>query len=302
MDTLSTPENNVNFAKLRNGDKVDIGIIVVSWNVKDILVKNLSALYESRGNVTSRIIVVDNASNDGTAEEVKAKFPDVTLIVNHENAGFAKAVNQGLEVASSKHVLLLNPDMLVQNDSLQKTIEYLDAHDEVGILGAWLIKPDGSTLRSIRRFPDLVSQIVILLKLSKIFPSLPDNYSWNDFDYAEEKQVPSIRGSYFAISENGLKKIPRLDERYFIWFEEVDYCRSMAESGLKTMYVPSIKAMDLFGQSFRQRALYWKQKNFTRSMEKYFWKWKPGVGAALISCLRPFVVFAAWIHDLMLRP
>ncbi len=301
MATVSTPENRVIFAQKESDDKVDIGIIIVSWNVKNALLKNLEALHESRGNVTSRIIVVDNASSDGTTAEVGKKFSDVVLIVNQDNLGFAKAVNQGISVSGARHILLLNPDMIIKSDSLLKTVEYLDEHQDVGILGGKLEKPDGSLLPSVRRFPDFKSQAAILLKFTKIFPKILDNYLWTNFDYNREGQVPSVRGSYFAVSENGLKKLPKLDERYFIWFEEVDYCRAMSETGLKTVYVPSISAVDLFGQSFKQRNLFWKQKIFSRSMEKYFWKWQPGIRAAIISCFRLFTVSSAWIYDLLFR-
>jgi GT2 family glycosyltransferase len=298
METLSTPENHVDFAKKDNSGLVDIGVVVVSWNVKDALIKNLESLYASRGRISARIIVIDNASGDGTVQELTARFPEVVLIANKENAGFAKAVNQGIKTANSRHVLLLNPDMTVMSDALQKTTAYLDGHADVGVLGARLSRTDGTVFKSVRRLPDFKSQLATMLKLSRIFPALTQRYLMTDFDYGKEQDAPSVRGSYFAMSENALKKIPLLDERYFIWFEEVDYCHAISRAGLKVRYMPEITAIDLASLSFKQRKLSWKQKHFTKSMAQYFWKWQPGLGAAAISILRFPVVCAAWLHDL----
>ncbi len=298
METsTSAPSVTIRIIPPTSSEKADLGIVTVNWKVKDLLMQNLETVYHCIGNISVRIIMVDNGSNDGSIEEIPARYPEVITIGNTKNLGFAKAVNQGIKVANARHVLLLNPDMRVTLDAFAKTVEYLDQHPDVGVLGGRLIGSDGKTYPSVRRFPDVWSQLALLLKIPHLFPSVLDMYMWKDFDYEKEQSVPSIRGSYFAMSKTALEKLGGLDELFFIWFEEVDYCKQVVEAGMKVMYVPSIQAHDLVGRSFAQRKTLWKQKNFTRSMSQYFWKWQPGWRAALISLVRPLPIAAAWISD-----
>lgn len=244
----------------------ELTTVIVSWNVRDILLKNLEAL-------SGEVIVIDNASTDGTAAAVASKFPNVRLIENPENIGFSKACNQGIRAANGKHVLLLNPDMLVGKDTLAKTAIYLDAHPEVGVIGAKLIGQDGKPMHHLRRFPRLSDQLVIFFKLNKFFPRVMARYMGDDLDLEKQQNVDSIRGSFFAINRTALEKIGLLDERFFIWFEEVDYCKRVYQAGMEVRYVPDIVAHDLVGKSFVQRNKFWKRWQFTKSLVKYFLKW-----------------------------
>lgn len=289
--------SRVRIVSASSNERVDLAVVILNWNVKDLVIRNLETLLTSQGSISMRIIVVDNASHDGSVEEIRRRFPDIPLIANTENLGFAKGVNQGIAIARARHVLLLNPDMCVTPEACARTVAYLDTHARVGVLGGKLLSADGSVYPSVRRFPDVWSQVAILLKLSRLFPRLLDRYLWKDFDYECEQIVPSVRGSYFAISGPALEKLGGLDERFFIWFEEVDYCMQAIRAGFEVAYVPSIEAQDLVGRSFAQRKLFWKQRQFSRSMAQYFWKWHPAWRALLISCVRPLPVVVAWFHD-----
>lgn len=277
--------------------RADLAVLVVSWNVRDLLLQNLEALLKSEGDVSVELIVIDNASQDGTVEAVRARFPQARVIANGRNVGFAVANEQGMRACRSRHVLLLNPDMRVEPDALARTVAFLDAHPDVAVVGAQLCTSDGSIVPHVRHFPNVWSQLAILLKWSKCFPRLLDRYLWRDFDYAREQPVDSVRGSYFAMHERALQELGFLDQRYFIWFEEVDYCKHAVTRGWKVMYAPTIRAVDLVGRSFVQRSTYWKQKQFTRSMGQYFRKWHPWWQWALIALLRPPVLFFAWLFD-----
>lgn len=250
----------------------DLAVVIVSWNVKDALLENLKSVFAS-SSVSLDVIVVDNASMDGTVEAVRSAFPEVRVIANKKNLGFAKACNQGLAASSARHALLLNPDMRVEPDALAKTVAYLDAHPDVAVVGPKLIGEVGKAMHHLRRFPWLSDQLVILLKLGKLFPKVVARYMGNDLDLEKEQDVDSVRGAYFAINRTALEKIGMLDERYFIWFEEVDYCRQVKEKGMRVRYVPSIVAHDLVGKSFSQRNRWWKRKQFMKSMASYFLKW-----------------------------
>lgn len=280
-----------------HADRADLAVQIVSWNVRDLLTENLRSLFQSQGEITAEVIVIDNGSEDGTVEAVSSEFPSVRVIVNPDNKGFAAANEQGMRVMKARHCLLLNPDMRLAPDALSKTVEYLDAHADVGVVGASLSSSNGTVVKSVRRFPDIWSQIAILLKLPRLFPRITDRYLQTDFDYDREQTVDSVRGSFFAINRTALDRLGGLDERYFVWFEEVDYCRQVIRSGMKVMYTPSIHATDLVGRSFVQRRVYWKQKEFTRSMIQYFEKWQPRWQAVILKIARPFVLAGAWVVD-----
>lgn len=251
----------------------DLAVIIVSWNVKGAVLENLRSVFASDPMPALDVILVDNASEDGTVEAVRAAFPDVRVIANKENRGFAAACNQGLAASAARHALLLNPDMRVEPGALAKTVDYLDAYPNVAVLGAKLVGEDGKPMYHLRRFPTWKDQLVILLKLARWFPKTIDRYMGRDIDLDLEQDVDSIRGSYFAINRSALDTIGMLDERYFIWFEEVDYCRRVKEKGMNVRYVPSVVAHDSVGKSFAQRSRWWKRKQFFASLLKYFWKW-----------------------------
>ncbi len=265
--------------------------------MKALLLESLRALFASEGSISAEVIVIDNASQDGTVEAIHTQFPQVRVIANHRNVGFARANMQGMLAMRARHCLLLNPDMRVENDAVSKTVSYLDAHTDVAVLGARLSKPDGQGIPSVRRFPTLGSQLAILFKLPRFIPSFTRHYLATDMDYALEQEVDSVRGSFFAIHRRALDALGGLDTRYFIWFEEVDYCKRAVSQGWKVMYVPTIRAVDYIGQSFAKRATYWKQRQFTKSMAQYFFAWHPWWQGMVIAILRTIPVAAAWITD-----
>lgn len=278
----------------------DIAVIIVSWNVRDILLNNLEALSKSRG-VSFEIVVVDNHSKDGTVDVLRSDFPEVKIIANSENHGFSKACNQGIDASHARHILLLNPDMLVESDALAKTVAYLDAHPDVAVVSGKLLNKHGKPIYHFRRFPTIGDQLAVMFKLGKLFPKLLHRYHAVDLDPNYEQQVDTVRGSYFAINRTALESIGKLDERYFIWFEEVDYCKRVQSHKMKVMYVPSITAHDLVGQSFKQRHFFWKQSRFLRSMLAYFEKWHPGWRVWVIRLARPSILVAAKIADLAMH-
>lgn len=273
----------------------DVIIVTVGWNVVDLLVQNLQTLQKSVGSYSARMVVVDNASSDATVARVRAEFPWVTVIANQENRGFGAACNQGMLAGRSRHVLLLNPDMRVEPDAIARLIDYADTHPDVGVISGKLTHEDGSIIQSVRRFPDFWSQFVILSQLEKVFPSLTKHYHARDLDLNQEQEVDSVRGSLFLITEQANRVLGGIDERYFIWFEEVDYCRRANLHGLKVMHVPAVRAYDAIGRSFAQRNIFWKQQQFTRSMVTYFSLWEPWWQSLILRAFRLVNLTAAWI-------
>lgn len=280
----------------------ELAVIIVSWNVKEVLLKNIESLMQSRG-VEFEIIVVDNHSKDGTVDAIRASFPSVIAIANQENLGFAKACNQGIAASHARHVLLLNPDMRVEPDTLANTVTYLDAHPEAAVVSGKLLNKHGKPIHHFRRFPKIGDQLAVIFKLGKLFPHLLRKYHALDLNPELEQAVDSVRGSFFAINRTALDVIGVLDERYFIWFEEVDYCKRVHVHNMKVMYVPSIVAHDLHnmvGQSFKQRSIVWKQTHFLRSMLSYFEKWHPGWRVWAIRLAQPIALAAAHVADMVM--
>ena len=257
---------------------MDLTIIIVSWNVRDKLRDNLSALFSSSGNLKFEVFVVDNASQDGSADMVQAEFKDACLIKNTENVGFSKANNQAIRQASGRYILLLNPDMRVESDTLSKMIAWAETNPQAVVSGCHLVNEKGKTVKQVRRFPRLIDQLLITLKVPHIFPGSINRYLCNNFDYSRSAAVDSIRGAFFLINSNGYKALsggvkPLLDERYFIWFEEVDFCKHVSELGGQVWYTPEARCLDYVGASFKQIDRAKGQSYFSDSMLKYFEKW-----------------------------
>ncbi|MFA4999869.1 MAG: glycosyltransferase family 2 protein [Patescibacteria group bacterium] len=257
---------------------MDLSIIIVSWNVKDKLRENLRALFASSGDFKFEVFVVDNASADGSVAMVRDEFPTVRLIANEDNFGFAKANNQAIRQATGEFILLLNPDMRVRPDTLGNILNWAKENPAATVTGCRLVNEKGKTVRQARRFPKFLNQLLITLKVPHLIPSAVNKYLMADFDYSKAAKVDSIRGAFFLINRENYKKIsgseqPLLDERYFIWFEEVDFCRQVYELGGEVWYTPAAECLDYVGASFNQVKRGQTQKYFRESMLKYFQKW-----------------------------
>jgi GT2 family glycosyltransferase len=279
-----------------------VSLIIPSWNTREILKNNLVALFQIKSVVDFEVIVVDNGSHDGSAKMVREEFPQVHLIQNDWNSGFAHACNQGLRMARGEVMILLNSDMVVKEGTLEKVFYTLTQRKEVGILGVKLLKEDGSVLSSVRRDPGFVDQLAILLKLPRLFPKIIDQYLYKDFDYQKSAEVEQVRGSFFAFRREMLEKVGWLDEKnFFFWFEEVDYCRRVRQAGYKIWYEADATCQDLVGQSVRKMSLAKKQAMFSRGLTRFFFKWHPWWQGAIFFCLRPLVIAVGFLIDLWPR-
>jgi len=267
---------------------MDLSVVIVSWKVKDKLRDNLSALFKSQGDFKFEVLVVDNNSEDGSSEMIKNEFPQVVLIENHDNRGFATANNQAIKISRGDYILLLNPDMQVGADTLIDVLDWSKNNPQATVTGCKLVNNEGKIIKQVRRFPKLVDQLAVALKLPHFFPGIINKYLYSDFDYSRDAKVDSIRGAFFLINKSAYKKIsgedlPLLDERYFIWFEEVDFCRLVYKLGGEVWYTPVASCLDYVGQSFKQVNRGQTQKYFSDSMIKYFQKWESKFSASVLS-------------------
>jgi GT2 family glycosyltransferase/O-antigen ligase len=259
--------------------QIKLSIIIVSWNVRALLEKCLASIFLYAPQYAYDIIVVDNASHDASADMIAQKFPQVNCIRNTENKGFSKANNQGIAIARGEYVFLLNPDTEGVQGSLEKLISCMEQNSKIGICAPKLLNADGTLQPSIRRFPTPFSQLLLLFKLRhlKRQPQAIQNYLNEDFDYEKAQEVEQPQGAALLIRKSVLDAVGMLDENFWIWFEEVDFCRRTVDAGYKIWYAPESTIIHHGGMSFRQRFSLDRQIIFYTSCAYYLWKhftWK----------------------------
>ncbi|MBI4438287.1 glycosyltransferase family 2 protein [Candidatus Uhrbacteria bacterium] len=279
---------------------VNLSLIIVSWNVRDHLRANLARLFDIHARARFEVLVVDNGSIDGTPAMIRREFPQVHLIQNDGNRGFAHACNQGLALAEGEVFVLFNPDMVMGEGVLDRVYETLVAQKDIGGMGVRLTRADGTVVASVRRDPGFTDQLAILLKLPHLFPRVVDRYLACDFDYGTPQNVEQLRGSFLAFRRDVFLQVGPLDEKnFFIWFEDVDYCRRLRQAGYRLWYDASMSCMDLVGQSFAQQPTHVKQARFSLSLARYFRAWHPAWQAAVFYALRPLTIAMGALADLV---
>ncbi|MBU1203172.1 glycosyltransferase family 2 protein [Patescibacteria group bacterium] len=281
----------------------DVSIIIVNWKVRALLEKCLNSILAETGNKQLEIIVVDNDSADGTSEMVMMEYPMIRMIALPQNIGFAAANNLALEQAHADIIFLLNPDTEVTDGFFEEALKYFKNNPSVDIVGPKIINPDGSNQSSVRRFPDLLSQILIMLKLKNILVDnkLLSNYLANDFNYSKEQEVEQIMGAAMLIRRNVFEKIGKFDEKFFIWFEEVDFCLRAVQAGLKIKYIPYATIIHKGGESFSQRNSLRKQIIFNKSILRYFFKHKPFIEWLIILLIIPINILLTVFYVIFLK-
>ena len=233
---------------------VDLSICVVNWNTEAFLRDCLQSIYKGTSKLSREIFVVDNASKDGSVEMVRSLFPDVCLIVNQQNMGFAAANNQAIRLAKGRYILFLNPDTVTHNGALDTMVHFMAKHPEAGGVGCKLLNADGSVQHSIRRFPSFG---VILLE-STILRRIPflrgciGDFKAKDFSFDKTEEVDAVCGAGLLVRKSVLDEVGPMDERYFMFIEELDLCRRMREKGYKIYFIPNAQITHFGGESRNQ--------------------------------------------------
>lgn len=234
---------------------MDLSIIIVSFNVKEFLEQAINSIKKSCKDIRYEIFVVDNASGDGSAELIRKKFSDVHLIANLENRGFAAANNQALKLASGKFILLINPDTIVQEDTFSVILNFLNRHPECGMVGCKILNTDGSLQLACRRsFPTPWVALTKIVGLSKLFPTskLFGRYNLTYLDPDETYEVEAISGSFMFFRQEIIDKVGYLDESFFMYGEDLDWCFRTREAGWKIYYLPETKIIHFKGESSKK--------------------------------------------------
>src|SRR3989339_35384 len=276
---------------------MDLSVIILNWKVRELLRRCLASIFEQTAGLSFEVIVVDNNSGDGSAEMVRREFPQVRLIENSSNVGFAAGNNPGIAAAKGEFILLLNPDTELRGNALFGMVRVMRDQPDLGVLGPRLLNPDGSLQESVRAFPGLVDQAMIMLKLHRLFPDCASlrRYLCADFDYSVTADVDQVMGAAFLTRRSVLDQIGSLDEDYFIWFEEVDFCRRVQMAGLRVGYTPEAEVVHHGGESFAQKMGPIKQRFWNTSLRTYMRKHGNLLSRLVVSLLHPVSMLLSWV-------
>ncbi|MFN2292119.1 MAG: glycosyltransferase family 2 protein [Anaerolineae bacterium] len=277
----------------------DLTAIVVSWNVYDLLRHCLDSLVASAEAATSdqaqgldlEIIVVDNNSGDGSPEMVRSEFPRVRLIANDENRGFTAANNQGLAASRGRFLLLINPDTQVMGDALASMVRTMEANPQIGVLGPQLLYPDGSRQPSRRRFPTFATALVESTVVQEWWRDnrFLRHYYMDDVPVASSDQVQQVDwlvGACLLVRREAYEQVGGLDEGFFMYSEELDWCRRIKQAGWQIVYFPGATVIHHEGKSSEQ-VVPARHIHFQSSKVRYFRKHH---GAGQAEVLRWFLL------------
>jgi GT2 family glycosyltransferase len=257
--------------------KKDISICIVSYNVKDDLRECLSSIRNNLKGIGAEVIVVDNASRDGSAAMAKELFPEFLIIESRENLGFAKANNVAFRNSHADAILFLNPDTVITGRGFKGALDDFMSRKELGAMGPKLLNADGSLQQGLRRFPGVFDTIVRFTFLRKLpfLDKLTQGYRMRGFDFDSMSEIDQISGAAFFIKRDVFMRVGLFDENFFVFYEEVDLCRRIWESGLKIVYDPSMEIIHKGGQSRKENNNLVRSINI-KSVLYYFRKHEKG--------------------------
>lgn len=251
----------------------------------DLLRDCLRSVRESLGKLPAEVIVVDNASADGSPEMVEREFPEAHLIRNGENRGFAAAVNQGIEPSSSPYVLLLNSDTVVLGDVLAASVEYLEGNPEVAVLGCRVLNPDGSLQRTCSRFPTLLNLFLLTSGLDRLpWPRFLGRYQMKHWQRDDVRDLDVVTGCYMMVRRAAIEAVGTLDEDFFFCGEETDWCRRFKDTGWRVRFAPVGEIIHVdqgSGAAIRPR----RDLMLTSGLTRYQLKHNGRVAAGLTWCM-----------------
>lgn len=261
----------------------DLGIVIVNWNTRDLLRDCLRSVGASQGDFTWRAVVVDNASSDGSADMVRAEFPDVTLIASAENEGYPRANNRGLRALgfapgcadedAPRYALALNPDTVLPPGVLGDMLAYMDADATIGVAGPKLVLPDGSLDLACRRsFPTPQISFYRMVGLSKLFPRSRrfGRYNLTYLDPDVETEVDSVVGAFMLVRRAAIQQVGLFDETFFMYGEDLDWAFRIKQAGWKVMYNPRVTVTHVKRAASRQSRR--AQREFYRAMLLFYRK------------------------------
>lgn len=270
-----------------------LSVVIVSWNTRKLVLKCLESLERSRVRVPMEIILVDNASADATSEAVRQHFPHVRLVQNTENLGFAKANNIGIRLSSGEYVCLLNSDVVVPEGCLDKMLDYLEDHSDIGMLGPRMILPDGSVGQSCERFPTVWNWFCRAVALDRLFKGAKifGDFTMASFKYDKIQDVEVLTGWFWMVRRLAMTQVGLLEEQFFMYGEDIDWPKRFHNLGWRVVFYPEAAAVHHCAAS-SSRAPTRFYVEMCRANLQYFQKHHS----------KPAVVgfwFATWLHQVV---
>ena len=226
-----------------------LSIVIVNWNTEALLRQCLASIVAHPPDGPYEVVVVDNASTDGSVEMVRDEFPAVVLLANEQNAGFAAGNNLAIEASTADMILLLNSDTVVRPGALEALLQFMESHSGAGAAGARLLNPDGTLQPSCFPLPTLLSEGLHLFHLD-----YRQRRAMQTWDVSQPRAVDVLLGACMLLRRAAVQQVGLLDEGYFMYSEEVDYCRRLQEAGWTLHWVPEAEVVHYGGQSTRQVA------------------------------------------------
>lgn len=251
----------------------DLSIIIVSWNAKEFLRACLLSVYKTTPGIKHEVFVIDNASTDGSVEMVKKEFPQVNLTCTTKNLGFAKANNIGIRKSNSRYICLINSDVKVLDACVMLLINYMDQHPKIGVIGPRTFNPDMSPQQSCAEFPTFWNSATFAFGLSKLFPTskyVGHTYS-KYWPFDTLRKVDMIRGSFMMVRKKAIDQVGLLDEEFFMYMEDFDWCNRFWKAGWDVIHYPDAHVIHYQGASsdndpiknsierYRSKLIYWRK-------------------------------------------
>ncbi|MEW6407314.1 MAG: glycosyltransferase family 2 protein [Patescibacteria group bacterium] len=266
-----------------------LSIIIVTYNSENLIGSCLDSIFKTAGGLELEVIIIDNNSQDDAVNVVKTRFPQARLIENKENVGFARAVNQGIKMSQGEFVLLLNPDMRVLDKAIKSSLEFLETNPKVGILGAQLLYPKTLKVQpSFGRFPSVFTEFLQAFGLHKILPwgrFIPKNI-FSFWKFKKICRVDWLGGGFMMVKKEVFDKVGLLDEKFFMYLEDIDFCYRAKQVGFEVYYFPKAKVIHHHMASAKKdlsKPIIYEAK----SLIYYFKKYSKNVG---------FLKFLIWLR------
>jgi GT2 family glycosyltransferase len=279
------------------GSNVQLSVCIVNWNTRTLLLDALASIYYAPPAFAFEVIVVDNASKDGSAQAVTEQFPQVRLLVNSDNKGYAEGNNQAMERAQGAYILLLNPDVILPPHGLEKAVAFMEQHKKAGALGVRQVYPNGKVQRSVRGFPSPLAVLWELVGLSRLLTNSLyfGAYRMTFFDYAHVAEVDQPMGTFLLMRRETMEEVGLLDLAFPIFFNEVDWCLRCKRAGWKIYFTPDVEIIHFGGASTSQvgAAMAWEsRRGLLRFYDKHYrspWFWP----------FRGLIALISWPHAWM---
>lgn len=250
-----------------------LSIIIVSWNVYDYLAGCIDSILKNWSSLEYEIIIIDNASNDGTADLIKRNYPGLILIKNEINQGFAYANNQGIRQARGRYLFFLNPDTIIESNAIEKMLAFLEQNKDVGAVGPRLLNEDLTIQHSVRTFPTFRDALYrhTILRYFGLFKNHYEKWRMKDFKSDCLTDVDQLMGAAILAEKELVRKVGGFDERFFMYYEEVDLCYRIKKKGYRIVFFPDASIIHFGGKSSEQIPF---RKKFIaiRSLLRFFGK------------------------------